>query len=189
MFLSIPFIGIIWSCTICKWYPTCSWAFHLLVLFDRAVIDMADNASSWAFHLLVLFDQWYIWVHLQHRSWAFHLLVLFDLEKQNKLFSEGSWAFHLLVLFDPNRCCQAVIWVLEHSIYWYYLIVRAVYMLRRAFLSIPFIGIIWSPKSDNNMSDVFLSIPFIGIIWSINVVTLNRKMFLSIPFIGIIWSN
>ena len=99
-FLSIPFIGIIWSFGL-EMLPKHQF---LSIPFIGIIWSCIKNTRG------------------MRCSWAFHLLVLFDLTTVNKHTNTRSWAFHLLVLFDPQDFGNNQREVLEHSIYWYYLI-------------------------------------------------------------------
>ena len=125
-------------------FKVSSWAFHLLVLFDLNSLKQASIICSWAFHLLVLFDLISSLKRDWLCSWAFHLLVLFDplkSEIHSECVLEHSIYWYYLIYWLSHYHLDRV---LEHSIYWYYLIKNLKPILLLSFLSIPFIGIIWS---------------------------------------------
>ena len=143
-FLSIPFIGIIWSIEVKIMSDFSSWASHLLVLFDRKT--SMHNCR-------------YV---LEHPIYWYYLIVL--------------------------RCRTAWQDVLEHPIYWYYLISGNSELINKAVLEHPIYWYYLIRYSVFSHFITFLSIPFIGIIWSVATKYVRRSWFLSIPFIGIIWS-
>ena len=166
VFLSIPFIGIIWSQDVrsCRAYR--SWASHLLVLFDRVKTrsmsaSVLEHPIYWYYLISwgILRGDWWV---LEHPIYWYYLICSYTCYRQWMVLEHPIYWYYLICTLTEGINTL----VLEHPIYWYYLIYRTMWSAVRWFLSIPFIGIIWSLALWSMMGQEFLSIPFIGIIWS-----------------------